>query len=115
MTDYPDDWAPRACTLPTAERPFRAAEFDDLFAHDVVGVFGADASRGVRLELRADPDVASRAAHLAVREAGCCSFFSFGLDVGDGTLALTVSAPPAYQAVLTALATRAEARLGAGA
>jgi hypothetical protein len=27
----PDDWAPDACTLPTAERPLRVAEFDDLF------------------------------------------------------------------------------------
>ncbi|MFC7479812.1 hypothetical protein ACFQX7_06905 [Luedemannella flava] len=25
-------WAPEACTLPTAERPLRLAEFDALFA-----------------------------------------------------------------------------------
>ncbi|WP_245718914.1 hypothetical protein [Micromonospora rhizosphaerae] len=27
-----DDWVPEACTLPTAERPLRVAEFDELFA-----------------------------------------------------------------------------------
>ena len=27
-----EEWAPDACTLPTAERPPRVAEFDQLFA-----------------------------------------------------------------------------------
>jgi hypothetical protein len=28
----PEDWTPDACTLPTADRPLRVAEFDELFA-----------------------------------------------------------------------------------
>ena len=36
MRDRPEivdplDWAPEACSLPTAERPLRVAEFDELF------------------------------------------------------------------------------------
>ncbi|GLZ06587.1 hypothetical protein Acsp03_40530 [Actinomadura sp. NBRC 104412] len=31
-------WAPQACTLPTAERPLRLAEFDALFAEAVTEV-----------------------------------------------------------------------------
>jgi hypothetical protein len=116
MDRQPDDWTPQSCTLPTAERPLRRVEFDDLFAHDVIAVAGAgsDAPPGLRLELRADPEVAARVAHLAARETGCCSFFSFGLAIGDGSLALTVSASPAHQEVLTALRARAESRLGGG-
>lgn len=29
-TEDDHQWAPQACTLPTAERPLRVAEFDDL-------------------------------------------------------------------------------------
>ena len=108
------DWVPQACTLPTVEQPLRAAEFDALFAHDVIGVV-RDASRSVRLELRADPAVAARAADLAVRETGCCSFFTFDLAIGDGAVALTVSSAPAHEPVLAALAVQAESRAGTGA
>ncbi|USX54893.1 hypothetical protein [Lentzea sp. HUAS12] len=30
--DDAEAWVPDACTLPTADRPFRVAEFDDLLA-----------------------------------------------------------------------------------
>lgn len=107
-------WAPQSCTLPTVERPVRAAEFDDLFARDVVDVV-RDSEHRVRLELRPDPDVAARAAHLAVRETRCCSFFAFDLAVVDGGLALTVSTGPGHEHVLTGLATPADSRRGADA
>jgi hypothetical protein len=32
MTGEERGWVPEACTLPTAERPLRLAEFDQLFA-----------------------------------------------------------------------------------
>ena len=76
-----DDWVPDACTLPTVERPVRRAEFDALFAEAVVGVTHESPQR-VRLELRAEPSVAARAADLAVKETGCCSFFVFDLAGG---------------------------------
>lgn len=109
-----NEWVPVACTLPTVERPLRRREFDDLFAHHVIGVT-RDAPNRIRLGLRADPAAAARAADLAVRETGCCSFFTFTLSISDGRVSLAVEATPAHQAVLAALASRAESRLGAGA
>lgn len=109
-----DDWVPEACTLPTVEQPLRRAEFDDLFAQDILTVTQESPQR-VRLELRADPDAAARAAGLAVKETGCCSFFTFELSMTDGKVALAISTPPAHESVLAALGARAESRIGAGA
>ena len=109
-----DDWVPPACTLPTVEQPLRRAEFDDLFATDVVSVV-RQSPELVRFELRADPGAAARAAGLAVRETGCCSFFTFELTMTEGNVTLTVAAAAPHGSVLSALADRAESRLGAGA
>lgn len=109
-----DDWVPAACTLPTTEQPLRRAEFDDLFAQDVISLSHLS-SLEVRFELRAEPEVAARAAKLAAKETGCCSFFSFGLTITDSTVAMTVSTQPAHEPVLAALSARAQAKLGSGA
>src|SRR5689334_17518350 len=106
-----DDWVAEACTLPTVEQPLRRDEFDALFGEDVISVEQVSAER-LRLGLRACPDAAARAAGLAVKEAGCCSFFTFGLSIGDGTVAMTVSTSAAHAAVLAALGDRAAARVG---
>lgn len=108
----PDDWVPAACTLPTVEQPLRRAEFDDLFTKDVLRV-AQTSSREVRFELRAEPDVAGRAASLAARETACCSFFTFDLTVSDGRVAMLVSTAPDHEPVLAALAARAHAKAGA--
>ncbi|GGQ08409.1 hypothetical protein BKA00_007510 [Actinomadura coerulea] len=109
----PDDdgWAPEACALPTAERPLRVAEFDALFAEEVTAVRPAGTGR-VRMELRPEPRAAARAAELAARETGCCSFFTFTLVATGGALALEISAGDRRTAVLDALAARA-ARMAA--
>ena len=109
-----DDWVPEACTLPTVEQPLRRAEFDALFAEDVTNVERVSSER-VRLELRAHPEAAARAAGLAMKETGCCSFFAFGLAISDGSVSMTVSTGAAHAEVLTALADRAAARVGGGA
>jgi len=96
-------WVPQACTLPTAEQPLRAAEFDAVFTRSVRGTERAGQSR-LRLDL--DPAVAGRIAELAVAETGCCSFFTFTLTVADGSLQLEVTVPPARTEVLDALAAR---------
>ena len=106
-----DNWVPQACTLPTAEQPIRRAEFDDLFAHDVLAVHRASSQRIV-LDLRPDPEAAARAAGLAARETGCCSFFAFDLAIADGAIALAVETAAVHGDVLDAFADRAEARLG---
>ena len=106
-----DDWVPDACTLPTLEQPLRRAEFDALFAEEVTAVEQVSAER-LRFELRANAEVAARAAGLAVKETGCCSFFTFDLSISDGTVAMTVSTGAAHAAVLAALRDRAAARVG---
>jgi hypothetical protein len=105
-------WAPQACTLPTAERPLRAAEFDGLFGEAVTGVERVGPGR-LRLALRASPQVAGRAAELVTAETACCSFFTFTLTATGGRLVLDVDVPAAYIDVLDALAARAVAVTGA--
>jgi hypothetical protein len=99
------------CTLPTADRPLRLAEFDDLFATAVRAVDRIDPNR-LRLTLDRRPEVASRTADLAVRETGCCGFFTFALTAAEERLWLEVTVPAARIDVLDALATRAAAGAG---
>jgi hypothetical protein len=97
------EWIPDACTLPTAQRPLRTAEFDELLA----GALGVERVAGDRLRLRLRPETAGRAAELAVREVACCSFFTFTLTAATGGLTLEARVPPAYAEVLDQLAARA--------
>ncbi|WP_090007081.1 hypothetical protein [Lentzea albidocapillata] len=107
MSAEPELWAPQACTLPTAARPLRVAEFDELFTEAVRGVRRMGAT-SVSMDLTPSPEVAARAAELAVREVGCCSFFTFGLIVTGGSLCLEITVPEQHADVLEALAARAE-------
>ena len=99
-------WAPQACTLPASERPLRAAEFDALFAEAVTSVERLAPGR-VRLDLRAEPGMAGRAAELAATETGCCSFFTFALTATGGALALEIGVPDRHIEVLDVLTARA--------
>ena len=99
-----NDWAPDACTLPTAEQPLRVAEFDALFAEQLETVNRVDATTA---ELMLGGD-AQTAADLIRRESECCSFFRFELTQPDhGRFRLRIGVPPAYVAVLDALTVRA--------
>ena len=98
-------WVPQTCMLPTAERPLRVAEFDEVFTRSVRGAERAGQSR-LRLDLDPAPGVAGRIAELAAAETGCCSFFTFTLTVTGGSLLLDVSVPAAGTGVLDALAAR---------
>jgi hypothetical protein len=104
-------WAPAACTLPTSERPVRAADFDAVFAATVRGLDRIGPTR-LRLDLEPSPEAAARTAELAVAETGCCSFFTFALTVTAGALILDVTVPQQYAPVLAALADRAGAAAG---
>jgi len=112
--DVPKSWVPQSCTLPTAERPLRAAEFGTLFAEAVRRV-GRPSPERVVLELEPTAEVAVRVADLAVRETGCCSFFTFALTATAGTLHLDVTVVRGQVQVLDALATQAAAAAGSGA
>ncbi|KAB1107569.1 hypothetical protein [Micromonospora aurantiaca] len=108
MTD--DSWVPDTCTLPTAERPLRLAEFDGLF-HDALR--GADRPAAGHLRLHLDGRAEALARDLIARESACCSFFTFDLASPDGdTLTLDIRVPATRVAVLDALALRATAARG---
>lgn len=103
MTTSPQAWVPDACTLPTADQPFRVAEFDDLFR----SVRGTERVAGTMLRLTIDHTSLDFARDLAARETECCSFFDFSFSPADGdTVAMQVAVPPAYTAILDALAER---------
>lgn len=98
-----------ACTLPTARRPLRLAEFDDLFATSLRSVEHPDATRA-RLLLAGGPGLAERTQRLADAESSCCSFFTFDVaTVDEGLLTFDVEVPVAYVDVLAGLVARAEA------
>src|SRR5215208_7382623 len=97
-----DDWAPDACTLPTAERPLRTAEFVGLFTF----VVRADRRQPQRLDLTLQPTVEAAARDLARRESECCSFFTFEFEpVGDDVV-IHISVTPEQISVLDAIEAR---------
>ena len=100
-----------ACTLPTAERPTRSAEWGSLFrkvlATESIGV------QWGRLVFSQDAALETRVRDLASKETACCSFFTFafgqGVDAaGAQTMTLDVSVPPSRSAVLAAFLAWAE-------
>lgn len=95
-----------ACTLPTAERPLRLAEFDDLFATSVRGV--RRRGDGVLMQLTGTEGLLERVRDLAARETACCSFFTFTIEGTDQDLTLGISVPPDRREILDALAERAQ-------
>jgi hypothetical protein len=97
-----EEWAPDSCTLPSAERPLRVVEFDDLFA----SVLRSERPEGTRLELVIPRALEASARDLARRESQCCSFFSFGFETAGDDVLMRVSVPPPQVGVLDALATR---------
>lgn len=103
-------WAPDSCSLPTAERPLRIAEFDDLFATSLRAVERVG-STTTRLILKADAIGAARG--LAARESSCCTFFSFEFAPnGAEQIAMLVTVPGEQVGVLDALTVRARAAAG---
>jgi hypothetical protein len=108
------EWVPEACSLPTAERPTRRAEFNDLFETAV-----RERQRLSRTHLRlilAGPDgLKAGVEDLARRENECCSFFTFAVtEPRRGTVVFDIEVPTAYVDVLDALDERARVARGEG-
>jgi len=101
---------PDACTLPTAERPLRLAEFDELFATAVRQVEQIGPAHG-RLHLSGPAGLATRVRDLAARETECCSFFTFtttSQPAAEGErVTLDIEVPAAHADVLASLTQRA--------
>ncbi|MGW0891534.1 hypothetical protein [Saccharopolyspora sp. NPDC002578] len=105
------EWVPRSCTLPTAERPLRVAEWDALFAARWTEVSRPEPLR-VRLALSGDAGVQEQVSDLADRESGCCSFFAFTTTVGDTGVHLDIAVDQAHEPVLSALVDQARTLTG---
>ena len=99
---------PEACTLPTAERPLRLAEFDDLFATAVRRVDPVSATHA-RLHLTGPAGLEATVRDLTARETGCCSFFAFTTTADGPDVTLDIQVPDRNAEVLAALVERAEA------
>ena len=93
---------PDACTLPTAARPLRLTEWDELLTAAVLDAQRLTPTRA-RFRLRADPQLAARAADLAFRESQCCSFFEFSQIASGGELWMEITVPAQQLPVLDAL------------
>lgn len=93
---------PAECTLPTAGRPIREAEFAAPFGTAL------EATRADRQRLRvsfADTDgVAATVRDLARREGRRCSFFDFTVTRTEGRVVFDVRVPSAHAQVLGGLA-----------
>lgn len=108
--------APDACTLPTAEQPFRLAKFDELFATAVQRVEKI-ADGKARMLLSGPAGLLETVRDLTARETECCSFYTFTVtaepDAANDVVVLDIEVPPAYAGVLASLTQRASA-LSAG-
>lgn len=105
----------RDCTLPTAERPARLAEFETLFARAVRRVERVSAAH-LRLELEGDPGLTTAVRDLTARESRCCSFFTFAVTAHEAatgeSLTLDIEVPAGRADVLAAFARLAERPAG---
>jgi hypothetical protein len=100
-----DDWAPDACTLPTAQRPLRVAEFDDVFT----AVRRSQRPQPTRLDLVLPRAVESAGRDLARRESECCSFFTFEFESRGDDVVMHIGVAPEHVEVLDALQARTTA------
>jgi len=97
----PQDWAPDACTLPTAERPLRVAEFDDIFT----SVVRAERQDPTRLDLEVPRAVEAAARDLARRESDC-SFLTFEFESAGDNVLTHIGVPRERVEVLDAIEAR---------
>jgi thioredoxin len=102
-------WVPgEACTLPTADRPTRLAEFDELF-RSVREVDRVGPTR-LRLVLNESGGVADQARDLTARESECCSFFDFDVSSDGIGVVVDVRVPDSRAVMLDGLAARRRPR-----
>jgi hypothetical protein len=99
------------CTLPTAGRPLRVAEFNALFATALRSLQRTD-TRHLRLTLVGADGLEATTRDLTARESQCCSFFTFTVTPTDDQIILDIAVPDTQTAVLDALAALAAGTAG---
>ncbi|MCO1659958.1 thioredoxin family protein [Pseudonocardia humida] len=105
-------WVPAdACTLPTADRPTRLAEFEGLFAS--LRGLRREEPGWLRLRLDDGEGIEEQARALTAREAGCCSFFDFAVQRQADEVVVDVRVPASRVVVLDGLTAQAEAAYAA--
>jgi hypothetical protein len=108
--DNPIGWVPDACTLPTADRPLRVAEFDALFAEHLISISRVSPTT---VDLTLAGEAQADVAELTARETECCSFFRFAITpTADELVRLRIAVPPSQVAVLDALSALAAEAAG---
>jgi hypothetical protein len=100
------DWAPESCTLPTAQRPLRMAEFDELFAT----VRTSTRREPTQLQLVVPSAAELTARELADHESQCCSFFTFQFERAGAEVLMRIGVPPEQTEVLDAIEARLHGR-----
>lgn len=96
---------PIACTLGAEARRGREAFIARLWLDALIA--GERTRDGVRLRLRDDPGVETRARELIAAEQNCCAFLSFELERADHELVLQISGPPDARPIVDAFLTGA--------
>jgi hypothetical protein len=82
---------PVACTLNSGEAQVRRGEWEMTLARAVATSERRSANR-LELRLLADLDIRP-VVDLAQREASCCAFFTFTLEIGADHLVLVIEVP----------------------
>jgi hypothetical protein len=83
---------PIACSLDNSAAASQLDEWRRLLAALVTSVERPDAA-ALRMGLRPDPDGVAALTALAQREAACCPFFRFAIEIDVNGFAFTIATP----------------------
>jgi len=83
-----------SCTLEDDDQAERIDQWRTLISHGQVEAAG----HGLRVSFDRSAEIAERAARLGVEEVGCCSFFTFRIEISALAVVLHVDAPDLSEA-----------------
>jgi len=95
---------PHSCTLPTAKRPVRLAEFDTLLG----SATSAERDDATHLTFHFDAvdGLEAQARDLTARESSCCSFFDFTVTKDAGQVTVGIRVTDQHASILDSLQSR---------
>jgi len=94
---------PIACSLDESTARSQLGDWESMFAASVVSAERADATTA-RMRLRPETDIAGLVT-LAQKEAACCPFFGFAIEIDSDGLAFVVTVPADAEPILDSFAT----------